>query len=94
LNIFKPSKTALKKIGDYQDDDENSDSLPVMVWIHGGGFNSGSGQIYDARSLVSTSVALHTPTIVVTINYRLSFFGFSGIYLAPARNNLLYTCAQ
>lgn len=81
LNIFKSSEAALKEHGHHRDNDGNddSDSLPVMVWIHGGAFNDGSGQTYDSRSLVNTSVALHTPTIVVTINYRLSFFGFSGI---------------
>jgi carboxylesterase type B len=79
LNIFKPSKAALKESDQCEDQDEASDSLPVMVWIHGGGFNFGSGELYDSRSLVNTSIALKTPTIVVTINYRLSFFGFSGI---------------
>lgn len=79
LNIYKPSKAALQEHGYHEDDDESSDRLPVMFWIHGGGFNQGSGQLYDSRSLVNTSVKLHTPTIIVTINYRLSFFGFSGI---------------
>jgi carboxylesterase type B len=86
LNIYRPSKAALKENGDGDnddDDDESSDSLPVMFWIHGGGFNDGSGQIYDSRSLVNTSVALKTPTLVVTINYRLSFFGFSGTLRHP-----------
>lgn len=75
LNIYKPSDAALKE---HCDDD--SGPLPVMFFIHGGAFNDGSGESYDARSLVNASVALHTPTIIVTINYRLSFFGFSGIY--------------
>jgi carboxylesterase type B len=73
LNIYKPSDAALKE---HCDDDED---MPVMFFIHGGAFSDGSGESYDARSLVNTSVALRTPTIVVTINYRLSFFGFSGI---------------
>ena len=66
LNVYRPSNY-------------KGDALPVMFWIHGGGFNDGSGQIYDSRSLVNTSVTLKSPTVVVTINYRLSFFGFSGI---------------
>jgi carboxylesterase type B len=77
LNIYKPSDAALKE---HCYDDDDSGSLPVMFFIHGGAFNDGSGESYDARSLVNASVAMHTPTIVVTINYRLSFFGFSGIY--------------
>jgi len=47
-------------------------SLPVIVFIHGGGFSGGAGsiQIYDGTNLASTGV------VVVTINYRLGVFGF------------------
>jgi para-nitrobenzyl esterase len=44
---------------------------PVMVWIHGGGFVNGSGDIYDARRLTSRG-----DIVVVTINYRLGALGF------------------
>jgi para-nitrobenzyl esterase len=46
--------------------------LPVMVWIHGGGYNNGSGTaaLYDGSSLARRGVVL------VTINYRLGRFGF------------------
>ena len=74
LNIYRPSEAAMKSISKHY----HSTYLPVMFWIHGGGFNDGSGSIYHSESLVNTSVALETPAIVVTINYRLSFFGFSG----------------
>ena len=43
--------------------------LPVMVWIHGGGFTSGSGYLYDA--LLPTR-----DVVVVAINYRLGPLGF------------------
>jgi carboxylesterase type B len=90
LNIYKPSDAALKEHYDEDDDDdEDSRSMPVMFFIHGGAFNDGSGESYDARSLVNTSVALHTPTIVVTINYRLSFFGFSGRCLRSLRHHIV-----
>jgi para-nitrobenzyl esterase len=45
--------------------------LPVMVWIHGGGFVNGAGTDYDATVLTAKA-----NTIVVTINYRLGPFGF------------------
>jgi para-nitrobenzyl esterase len=45
--------------------------LPVMVWIHGGGFYSGSGSEYDARRL-----AVKGKVVVVTLNYRLGALGF------------------
>lgn len=46
--------------------------LPVMVWIHGGGFNNGSGTaaLYDGANLAKRGV------VVVTINYRLGRLGF------------------
>lgn len=46
---------------------------PIMVWFHGGGFNSGSGQdgTFDGGQLSSRG-----DVVVVTPNYRLSTFGF------------------
>ncbi|ROM50793.1 carboxylesterase/lipase family protein [Pseudomonas rhodesiae] len=59
LNVFTPPK--LHKV---------SAKLPVMVWIHGGGLGTGSGNDYDATRLVAKNV------IVVTMNYRVGVFGF------------------
>lgn len=47
------------------------DRLPVMVWIHGGGFTNGTGSDHDARKL-----AVEGDVVVVTINYRLGPLGF------------------
>jgi para-nitrobenzyl esterase len=46
---------------------------PVMVWIHGGGFTSGSGSTpwYNGASF-----ARRGDVVVVTINYRLGALGF------------------
>jgi para-nitrobenzyl esterase len=46
---------------------------PVMVWIHGGSFISGSGSsfLYDGKSFAEQG-----DVVVVTINYRLGVFGF------------------
>ena len=46
--------------------------LPVMVWIHGGGFSQGTGNI---PRLNSPAVAKQG-VVLVTINYRLALFGF------------------
>jgi para-nitrobenzyl esterase len=50
---------------------------PVMVWLHGGGFTSGSGSytMYDGLNL-----ARKHDVVTVTINHRLNSFGF--LYLA------------
>lgn len=57
LNIYAPKNEAGNK--------------PVMVWIHGGGFVTGSGSEYDGHILAETQ-----DVIVVTINYRLGALGF------------------
>jgi len=51
---------------------DTDEQLPVMVWIHGGAYFSGSGEValYDGEGLARKGV------IVVTINYRLGVFGF------------------
>ena len=50
----------------------SSDRRPVMVWIHPGGYQTGSGSTpgYDGEALAKKGVVL------VTINYRLGVFGF------------------
>ncbi|KAN0124156.1 Alpha/Beta hydrolase fold [Lactarius tabidus] len=50
--------------------------LPVVVWIYGGAFEVGSSTTYDGTVVVKRSIALQQPVIYVSINYRLSAFGF------------------
>jgi para-nitrobenzyl esterase len=47
----------------------------VLVWIHGGGDVDGESNDYDASKL-ATGGPFGTPTVVVTINYRLGLLGF------------------
>ena len=51
---------------------EFSSNLPVMIWIHGGAYLTGSanGNLYQMESLASKGV------VIVSINYRLGPFGF------------------
>jgi para-nitrobenzyl esterase len=62
LNVFTPAV--------------DGNARPVMVWIHGGGFVTGSGgaEWYDG-----TNLAVKNDVVVVTINYRLGILG--GLYL-------------
>lgn len=48
---------------------------PVMVWLHGGGFATGSGAwpIYDGANLAAQDV------VVVTLNHRLNVFGYADL---------------
>jgi para-nitrobenzyl esterase len=52
--------------------DAKPGSLPVMVWIYGGGFNTGgtSENRQDGQFLA------HRNVVVVSMNYRLGIFGF------------------
>jgi para-nitrobenzyl esterase len=60
LNLWLPAKA------------KAAAKLPVMVWIHGGGFifGAGSSLIYDGTNLCRNGV------IIVTFNYRLGWFGW------------------
>lgn len=51
---------------------KGTEPQPVMVWLHGGAhqYGSGSQSIYQANALVEKGVVL------VTINYRLGAFGY------------------
>jgi para-nitrobenzyl esterase len=59
-------------------------ALPVLVWIHGGGFISGSpaSPWYDGRSFNRDGV------VTVTISYRLGFDGFGYIAGAPSNRGV------
>lgn len=61
LNIWTPA-------------DSKSDNLPVLVFIHGGGFqtNYSFAPQFDGELMAAQGI------VVVTINYRLGLFGFLG----------------
>jgi acetyl esterase len=48
---------------------ESASPLPVVVWLHGGGFVIGSLESYDAICRV---LANHSGAIVVSVDYRLA----------------------
>jgi para-nitrobenzyl esterase len=47
--------------------------MPVMVWIHGGGFTAGKAAYSEADG---QRLAAQTGSVVVAMNYRLGVFGF------------------
>ena len=57
---------------------------PVLIWIHGGGYTTGSSDVdnYDGAVL-----AAFGDMIVVTINYRLGIFGFLNVKHETAPGN-------
>jgi para-nitrobenzyl esterase len=62
----------------------DGDGLPVLVWIHGGGFVAGSpaSPWYDGASFNRDGV------VTVTLSYRLGFDGFGWIHGAPHNRGL------
>ncbi|KAL0578576.1 hypothetical protein V5O48_003426 [Marasmius crinis-equi] len=50
--------------------------LPVLVWIFGGAFESGSPARNDGTSIVQRSIDLNEPVIYVSMDYRSNGFGF------------------
>ena len=61
LNLFVPGSAKHSSSG----------TLPVLVFIHGGDFQVGSGSLWDASLLASVG-----RMIVVTMNFRLGILGF------------------
>src|ERR1035438_4117636 len=59
LNIWTPAKSP-------------DDKLPVMFWIHGGGFRDGSG----AETAWHGDGLARQFVVLITFNYRLNVFGF------------------
>ncbi|KAJ4152078.1 hypothetical protein NW765_017587 [Fusarium oxysporum] len=66
LNVVRPSGV------------KRHHELPVLVWIHGGGWFEGSASDgrYNGTFLVLNSVKLGTPLVFVSFNYRLGAFGY------------------
>src|SRR6266446_1287267 len=61
LNVFTPSLRGGAK-------------RPVMVWLHGGGFSTGSG---SGAILDGTNLAHSGDVVVVSLNHRLNVLGFT-----------------
>lgn len=72
LNPYPVSEDSLT-LNVWRSTTPSSEALPVLVYIPGGGFQTGSGALplYDGEALASTG-----EVITVTINYRLGVLGF------------------
>ncbi|RZJ59804.1 MAG: carboxylesterase/lipase family protein [Acidovorax sp.] len=75
LNIWAPDPPATDAAG----------PLPVVVWVHGGGFFRGSASdpLYDGASWARQGV------VFVSVQYRLGIDGFVHLPGAPANRGLL-----
>ena len=75
LNVWTPAKANKNGLAD-------GGKRPVMFYIHGGAYNTGSGSHpwYDG-----TKLAKRGDVVVVTVNHRLNAFGY--LYLARLFND-------
>ena len=60
LNIYAPGNSS-----------KSNSSYSVIIYIHGGAFTTGGSNLY-----VGDILSAYSDVIIVTINYRLSIFGF------------------
>lgn len=59
LDVYRPRHTRA------------GDRLPVLLWVHGGGYSQGTGTQFGGRTMADL-----TGSIVVSINYRLGQLGY------------------
>ncbi|XP_061692589.1 neuroligin 4 X-linked a isoform X1 [Syngnathoides biaculeatus] len=93
LNVYVPTEDGAnyhRKGADFNSNDGGSDQdihdenglKPVMVYIHGGSFMEGTGNMIDGSILAS-----YGNVIVITINYRLGVLGFLSTGDQAAKGN-------
>ncbi|KAF2853737.1 alpha/beta-hydrolase [Plenodomus tracheiphilus IPT5] len=61
MNVFRPQNVSADA------------KLPILLWIYGGAFVTGSSRSFDGPSFVANA---KEPLIVVTFNYRVNSLGF------------------
>jgi para-nitrobenzyl esterase len=75
LNVWTP----------HSGDGDVGDALPVLVWLHGGGFVGGSANTpgFDGTILARAGV------VFVSVNYRVGYEGFGWVQDAPWNRGVL-----
>lgn len=64
-------------------DIRDSEARPVMVYIHGGSYMEGTGNMMDGSVLAS-----YGNVVVVTLNYRIGILGDDTVSLNAALNGV------
>ncbi|KAL9053374.1 MAG: hypothetical protein Q9162_004815 [Coniocarpon cinnabarinum] len=77
LSITRPSSTSADSYTPPNATANDTNGLPVAVWIHGGGYSQGGSadRRYNTSFIVENSVSQNQPIIAVSIQYRLSAWG-------------------
>ena len=59
---------------EYRPDNTREERLPILVWMHGGGFSFGDLDMNEAH-LVASELVARAPAIVLSVDYRLAGHG-------------------
>jgi carboxylesterase type B len=75
LNLYKPhfGTDAAADAKDMEKLGGSGKKLPIVIYVHGGGFNGGRGMERNMASFVSWA---ETPTMGISFNYRVGALGF------------------
>lgn len=83
LNVYRPASYDHNKSDHGSAGKDGSETgtelLPVIIYVHGGAFNAGSGTERNMASFVSWA---ETPLLAVSFNYRVGALGFPSSVVA------------
>uniref|UniRef100_A0A8C5DRE2 Neuroligin 4 X-linked a n=1 Tax=Gouania willdenowi TaxID=441366 RepID=A0A8C5DRE2_GOUWI len=82
MNVYVPTEDGKSTLLSYDGDVDLNGLKPVMVYIHGGSYMEGTGNMIDGSILAS-----YGNVIVITINYRLGVLGFLSTGDQAAKGN-------
>lgn len=68
-------------------DIRDSEARPVMVYIHGGSYMEGTGNMMDGSVLAS-----YGNVVVVTLNYRIGILGDDSVSFNGVSNGVFSPC--
>ena len=85
LGSYYPQSEDCLYLNVWTNTNDTSTNKAVMIFIHGGGYNSGatSDPLYDGNNLVEK----YKDIIIVTIEYRLGILGFINFSSVPGGEN-------
>lgn len=81
LNIWTPDAS----LGPSRETSERKLNRPILVWIYGGGFVSGSVNMPEFDGSI---LAAYTDSVVAMMNYRVGVFGFLNVPSTDIQGNM------
>ncbi|MDR1971919.1 MAG: carboxylesterase family protein [Treponema sp.] len=73
-HLFWPENENCQYLNIWSKSLDKAAKLPVMVWLHGGGYSAGSS--IEQVAYIGDNLAQHGDVVVVTLNHRLNILGY------------------